>query len=105
MKDGVAFADATAAPRGPAERTDHGVVPPPKVDAFTAFIADTLVPALRGRAGYRTLEVVVDRVSGDVRVVTTWADEASRRAAADAFLTVLQHAQEFELRPIAIEEP
>jgi hypothetical protein len=105
MKDGVAFTDAAAAPRGPAERTDHGVVPSPKIDAFTAFIAETLVPALRARRGYRSLDVVFDRASGDVRVVTTWADDASRRAAADAFLTVLHHAQEFELRPIAIEEP
>jgi hypothetical protein len=67
MKEGVAFADAAAAPRGPAERTDHGAVPPPNIDAFTAFIAETLVPALRGRGGYRSLEVVVDRVSGDVQ--------------------------------------
>jgi hypothetical protein len=45
------------------------------------------------------------RATGDVRVVSTWDDHAARRAAADAFLPVLQHAAEFQLRPIAVEEP
>jgi hypothetical protein len=100
----VTFSDAPTSERGPATRTDHGIIAPDRVDAFTSFIVEALVPDLRRRLGYRSLDVLVERASGDVRVVTTWDDSVARRAAADAFLPVLQRAAQFELRPIAIEE-
>jgi hypothetical protein len=100
----VAFADGTPEPSA-AVRTDHGIVPPERIDPFTAFVAETLLPELRTRKGYRSLQVVVDRVSGDVRVTSSWSDRDTRRAASDAFLPVLRNAARFDLRPIAIEEP
>ena len=101
----VAFSDGV--PAGPlgATRIDHGVVPPPQLEAFVRFIAEALLPELRKRSGYRSLEALIERATGDVRVVSTWDDAAARRAAGDAFLPVLQHAAEFQLRPIAVEEP
>jgi hypothetical protein len=100
----VTFADGSPESGEPA-RTDHGVVPPDRLDAFSTFIAETLLPELRTRPGYRSLTIRIERDTGDVRVISTWSDANARRAAADAFLPVLRHAAEFDLRPIAIEEP
>jgi hypothetical protein len=73
-------------------------------EPFTRFIAEVL-SELRKRPGYRSLEVLNERETGDVRVVSMWDDPTARPAAAEAFLPVLQRAAEFQLRPIAIEEP
>lgn len=101
----VVFSDGVAADSPGAMRIDHGVVPPDQLDPFARFVAGALLPELRRRHGYRSLEVLLDRATGDVRVISTWDDPAARRAAADAFLPVLRRAAEFQLRPIAIEEP
>jgi hypothetical protein len=101
----VAFSDGVAAGSPGAIRIDHGVVPPDQLDPFARFVAESLLPELRKRDGYRSLEVLIERASGDVRVVSTWDQPAARSQAADAFLPVLHHAAEFQLRPIAIEEP
>lgn len=100
----VTFSDGRPGP-GEALRTDRGVVTPEQIDAFTAFIAGTLLPDLEKRQGYRSLTVLVERDSGDVRVTSSWSDPRARRAAADAFLQVLRNAAEFGLRPIEIVEP
>jgi hypothetical protein len=101
----IAFSDGLAQGSSGAIRIDHGVVPLPQLDPFAQFIAADLLPELRKRPGYRSLEVLIGRETGDVRVVSTWHDAATRSAAADAFLSVLQRAAEFQLRPISIEEP
>jgi hypothetical protein len=101
----VAFSDGVAAGPLGATRIDHGTVPPPQLEPFARFIAETLLPELHKRSGYRSLEILIVRATGDVRVVSTWDGPAARRAAADAFVLVLRHASEFQLRPIAVEEP
>jgi hypothetical protein len=101
----VAFSDRVLPGSSGVTRIDHGVLPPDQLDRFTRFVVEALLPELRKRTGYRSLEVFIERATGDVRVVSTWDDSSSRRAAADAFLPVLRHGADFQLRPIAIEEP
>lgn len=66
-------------------RSSHIHARPSSIDAGTAFIHDTVWPALTGLDGYVGLSLLVDRLSGRCIVTTAWQSEeamtASRRSA------------------------
>jgi hypothetical protein len=84
-------------------RIDVGTTPQQKLDEFTAFIGDEVVPELRKLNGYRSTTVGVERIGGTVVVSTDW-DTSEDRETCDAVLaTVLKNAGRFELTPVRIE--
>lgn len=84
-------------------RVDRGRVPPQKLDEFTAFIRDEVVPELRELRGYLSTSVSVDRSSGTISVSTDWDTSEDRERCDQVLAAVLKNASRLDLVPIQIE--
>ena len=84
-------------------RVDRGRIPPQKLDDFTPFIRDEVVPELRKLGGYLSTSVGLDRSSGAVSVSTDWDTWEDRERCDAALAAVLKNASRLELEPIQIE--
>lgn len=84
-------------------RVDRGQTPPQKADAFASFMRDDVLPRARELPGYVSAWIGIDRRSGRVTVMTTWASREARGACDSAFAAVLANADLFGLVPIEIE--
>jgi hypothetical protein len=60
---------------GAAVRMTRVQLEPAKVDAGLAFIHDELLPRLSAGSGLYSTELLIDRETGNVLLVTTWTDE------------------------------
>ena len=84
-------------------RIDRGKVPPQRLDEFTSFIRDEVVPELRKLRGYLSTSVGIERSSGALSVSTNWDTSEDRERCDEVLATVLKNASRFELVPIHID--
>jgi hypothetical protein len=67
---------------------------PSSIDAGTAHVRDTVMPALEGIDGYTGLSLLVDRSSGRCIATTGWQSEEAMRASAEFIRPVRDRAAE-----------
>ncbi len=84
-------------------RVDRGKVPPHRLDDFTSFMRDEVVPALRSLPGYGSTSMAIDRATGAVSVTTDWRTAADRERSDAVLAMVLKNAGRLELVPVKID--
>jgi quinol monooxygenase YgiN len=72
--------------------TIHG--DPRSVDAATAYVADEVMPAIRGMEGCVGLSMLADRDSGHCIVTTSWRDEAAMRSSREGVRSAAERTAE-----------